>query len=165
MFYFKIIQSLIMLIFFVNCGGSSNPIFDCQGLDCSKKGTLGIGGNQDNNPDPTPDNGPIITFKEVYEKTLKSCSGCHGQADPFSVGLDLSSEVVAYQELTETFSGQKPSVRFVTSKDDHPDSSYLVAKIIPENTHRTGQRMPVGGGLSQEQIDLIKKWITQGAQK
>ena len=42
-----------------------------------------------------------------------------------------------------------------------PDNSWLVRKI--EGTQTSGSRMPVGGTLSQSQIDSIRTWISEGA--
>jgi hypothetical protein len=53
-----------------------------------------------------------------------------------------------------------PSLKRVDPGD--PDNSYLVQKV--EGTAAVGGRMPLGGSrIPQEEIDLIRQWISEGA--
>ena len=57
-------------------------------------------------------------------------------------------------------SHEVPSLKRVKPGD--PGNSYLVQKI--EGTASVGSRMPLGGSpLSADQIALIRRWISEGA--
>ena len=49
---------------------------------------------------------------------------------------------------------------WVTAGD--PSNSYLFHKVAGTASH--GSSMPIGGSMSQNDIDTIELWITQGAQ-
>lgn len=51
---------------------------------------------------------------------------------------------------------------FVRIEPGDPDNSYLVRKV--EGSNIVANRMPLGAApLDQEQIDLIRQWVTDGA--
>ncbi|RMH81451.1 MAG: hypothetical protein D6681_18190 [Calditrichaeota bacterium] len=110
-----------------------------------------------------PDNRqPQATLSEIQRTIFDvtcAISGCHlGASAPF--GLDLS-EGKARGNLVNVPSGERPELLRVKPGD--PDSSYLVKKIegAPDIL---GERMPRGRPpLSAEQIDLIRRWIAEGA--
>jgi len=85
-------------------------------------------------------------------------SGCH--AAPGQHGLILSAGQ-SYSLLVNVNSVEVPSLMRV--RPSLPDSSYLVNKI--EGTQTVGVRMPATGTpLSSSDIQLIRNWITKGAQ-
>lgn len=91
-------------------------------------------------------------------------SGCH--TGPSSAllpsGMDLSSGDASFANLVGISSTQQPALSRVAAGD--PDNSYLVQKI--EGTAASGARMPFGGAaLDQAQIDDIRDWIANGANR
>jgi hypothetical protein len=86
------------------------------------------------------------------------CTSCHaGGAAPEGLRLDAGS---SYDLLVGVPSVQQPSTLRVAPGD--PDASHLIRKL--EGT--AGTRMPLGGPyLDQATIDVIRQWITDGAQR
>ena len=79
-----------------------------------------------------------------------NCTSCHGA----SGGVNLSS----FEALMGS-TGDNYGSNLVVSGD--PDASGLVDKI--EANPQFGSRMPQGGQLSDEEITLIRTWISEGA--
>lgn len=79
-----------------------------------------------------------------------NCTGCHGS----NGGVTLTS----YEALMNS-DGNNYGTNLVVPED--PDASGLVDKIEPNPQH--GNRMPVGGALSDAEIALIRQWISEGA--
>jgi hypothetical protein len=86
------------------------------------------------------------------------CTSCHsGFFAPHSLRLDARN---SYRLLVGTQSAEVPSLQRVKSGD--PDASYLVQKL--EGHAAVGIRMPASGpALATEAIDLIRRWIANGA--
>lgn len=86
------------------------------------------------------------------------CIGCHsGSSPPQGLKLDAAN---SFANLVNVASHEVPSLKRVKPGD--PDHSYLVQKI--EGTAAVGSRMPLNGTpLSADQIALIRRWITEGA--
>ena len=86
------------------------------------------------------------------------CDHCHsGSGAPQGLRLDAGN---SYGDLVDVPSQEVPSLKRVDPGD--PDNSYLVQKI--EGTAAVGGRMPLGGSrIPQEEIDLIRQWISEGA--
>ena len=93
------------------------------------------------------------------------CSGCHSGPTSNSLpsGMNLSNADASFNALVGVPSIQEPALNRVTAGD--PDNSYLVHKI--EGTASTGARMPAGSAppLDQAEIDDIREWITNGAER
>lgn len=89
------------------------------------------------------------------------CTRCHsGAAAPEGLQLDAGH---SYALLVGVPSAEVPGDERVKAGD--PDSSYLILKL--EGTSGiVGARMPFGGPyLPQSTIDVIRQWITNGAQQ
>jgi Ca2+-binding RTX toxin-like protein len=86
------------------------------------------------------------------------CDHCHsGSGAPQGLRLDVAN---SFGDLVDVPSQEVPSLKRVEPGD--PDNSYLVQKI--EGTAAVGGRMPLGGSrLPQAEIDLIRQWISEGA--
>jgi hemolysin type calcium-binding protein len=86
------------------------------------------------------------------------CIGCHsGSSPPQGLKLDAAN---SFANLVNVASHEVPSLKRVKPGD--PDNSYIVQKI--EGTAAVGSRMPLGGSpLSADQIGLIRRWISEGA--
>ena len=106
--------------------------------------------------------GPSALFGTIQETIFTpacATSGCHsGPGAPD--GLDLSAGS-AYADIVNVASVQMPNLRRI--RPGNPDASYLVRKI--EGIGIVANRMPLGGPpLSAQQIDLIRQWVTEGAE-
>jgi hypothetical protein len=107
----------------------------------------------------TPD--PSATLSRVQEEILSpTCAraGCHASADP-QLGLDLSPGRT-YSNVVSVRSAQAGSLNRV--EPFNADSSYLVKKVRGD-PDITGSRMPQGGVLTSEEIQLIVDWVRRGA--
>lgn len=117
---------------------------------------LMVGCHEDNPVDPDEN-----LFDDVQLEVFnKSCVDCHSGSSP-PAGLTLE-EGAAYDAIVGVASTQRPELNRVKPND--PNNSYLFIKItgddrIAPNTFR----MPIGGSLSDEQIQLVEDWIAAGA--
>ena len=106
--------------------------------------------------------GPPAQWAEVRALLSGKCSGCH----PGVVSsLDLRPDV-AYASIVGVRSVEDPALPYVIAGD--PQRSFLYLKIAgwPGNhgSPVVGSRMPLGQGrLAQQQVNLIARWISQGA--
>jgi hypothetical protein len=104
---------------------------------------------------------PSATFTRVQGEVLSvSCAlaGCHAGAAP-QAGLDLSP-AVAYASLVGAPSAQRAELARIQPFD--PDRSYAVLKVRGDPAI-VGARMPLGGTLTQAQVDLLVDWVRRGA--
>ena len=89
-----------------------------------------------------------------------SCVVCHsGAAAPQGLRLDAASSFVNLVGVASTQDGSLLRVA-----PGNPDQSYLIRKL-EGGPNISGGQMPQGGPfLSQATIDVIRQWITEGAQ-
>ncbi len=120
-------------------------------LGCSKSNSPTKPPTVKENPSFAADIQPIFTSNCAF-------TSCH--AAPGQYGLILSAGQ-SYGLLVNVNSAEVPSMMRV--RPSLPDSSYLVVKI--EGRQTIGVRMPASGSpLSSTDIQLIRNWITKGAQ-
>lgn len=105
---------------------------------------------------------PVVTavdFDTQIQPIFTSrCTGCHNVSSA-PHGLILS-EGRSYDLLVNVASKEVPSLKRVKPGD--PNNSYLVQKV--EGTAAVGGQMPLGRTpLTEAQIDLIRDWISEGA--
>ena len=127
-----------LALFMTSCGGDSAT------------GTNGGNGGNGGTQPPEP------TFANVQEIFNNSCggSGCHINRTESGVRLD------GYDNVMNSV-GQQYGTEIVQANE--PDNSPLVDKIEPDP--QFGDRMPQGRSpLTDDQIQLIRDWINQGAQ-
>ncbi len=98
---------------------------------------------------------PALSYAADIEPFLApSCGGCHGGSGGFTLSynnlLANSIDVPAMPRID-------PGV---------PDNSYVWHKLqgTQGSVGGAGSRMPLGGPLSQLELDLIEQWILDGAQ-
>lgn len=93
---------------------------------------------------------------------VQACGDCHGDKRP-KKGLNLLAPNAVAQMLDRP-SQSEPEVVLVKAGD--PAASYLWRKLA--HTHREGKGMPRGlftaSRLPADQLDLVSRWIAQGAQ-
>lgn len=108
--------------------------------------------------EPDPDSG--ATFSGHVQPILNTrcaTAGCHGSVAP-AAGLDLT-EGVARDNLFRD-STQNPEIPLVTP--GNPTNSYLMTKLTADGF--AGKQMPLGSEpLSQEELDVVRLWISYGA--
>jgi hypothetical protein len=110
------------------------------------------------------DGGPVPlepTFASIQQNVFTPiCTSCHaGAAAPTGLRLDEAS---SYAMLVNVASVEVPSLRRV--QPGNPDLSYLIQKL--EGSATVGGRMPLNSPpLPQTTIDVIRQWISQGAQR
>jgi hypothetical protein len=103
-------------------------------------------GNGNNNNNPNPTNDTVYFNTQVLPIIQSSCamSGCHAAVNP-AEGLNLT-----------TYAGIKSVVKSGNAND---------SKLIKEITRTDNKRMPPlpAAPLDNATIELLKKWINQGA--
>jgi hypothetical protein len=108
-------------------------------------------------PAPTPPPAPVVQtpFERDLAPKLAGCLGCHS-ADSQN-GLDLTDLWASVGEPSSQIE------MALIASGDHLQS-YLWHKVA--GTHSIagglGQRMPVGSTWSQDDIDLLARWINLG---
>jgi hypothetical protein len=123
---------------------------------------------------------PKTKFDEAYALIKAStCLSCHGPggAGVLQGKLDLSKPDSAYANLVGVLAtDQKLAPEVLRVKAGNPDSSMLVVKLeaglkgtspkVPGGGPTYYSAMPLSGApLSRAKIDLIRKWIQDGALK
>ena len=109
-----------------------------------------------------PITGPVANndFQEIQDTIFTPiCTTCHiGGGAPQGLRLDAGN---SYALLVNVASAEVPGTLRVSP--GNPNASYLVQKI--EGTALVGVRMPANGPpyLSQDRIDLVRRWIAAGA--
>jgi hypothetical protein len=106
-------------------------------------------------PDPTATLSRLQA--EIFSPTC-ALAGCHASAAP-QLGLDLAPGRT-YSNVVSVRSAQAGNLNRI--EPFNPDSSYLVWKIRGD-PGITDSRMPQGGTLSAEEIQLIVDWVRRGA--
>jgi len=101
---------------------------------------------------------PVDYVADIQAIFSSRCIECHaGASAPH--GLRLSPEN-SYARLVNVASEEVPSLKRVKPRD--PDNSYLIHKVA--GTQAVGGRMPLNRTpLTEEQIALIRRWISEGA--
>ncbi len=110
---------------------------------------------------PPPGDPLIATLPSIQAHIFTPiCTACHaGAAAPEGLMLDAAN---SYGLLVDVPSVQAPDLMRV--EPGNPDDSYLIQKL--EGTAAVGARMPEGGPpLPQSDINVIRQWITEGAQQ
>ncbi len=130
------------------------------GLACSDSTGPNGGGNGGGNGSGTP------TLSGSVQPILSAncaLSGCHAGSSP-ARNMNLSSGQT-FSNTVNVASEQVPTMDRI--EPGQPDQSYLVHMIQGTfgQVGGMGPRMPLGGTpLTQAQIDVIRAWITAGAQ-
>ncbi len=119
-------------------------------------------------PTPTPEATPTVavpSFARIQSEILTprcAVPFCHSGSF-LGGGLSLA-EGISYGQLV----GVEPSVAaaaaagYLRVDAGRPDTSFLLLKLVgPPPAY--GSRMPIGGALSEAQIELVRAWILGGA--
>jgi Bacterial Ig-like domain len=109
----------------------------------------------------TPPEALSADFKSIQDNVFTPiCARCHsGAAAPEGLQLD---EAHSYALLVGVASVEQPSLERVSPGD--PSSSYFILKLT-NGAGIVGAQMPFGGPyLPQSTINVIRQWISDGAQ-
>jgi mono/diheme cytochrome c family protein len=123
--------------------------------------TAGNGEGLDQNGQPIPP-GPTgaSDFQQIQDTIFTPiCSACHiGANAPQGMRLDAAN---SYAMIVGVPSNEVPGLMRINP--GNPDTSYLVQKI--QGNAAQGVRMPANGPpyLTQDQIDLVRRWVAAGA--
>ena len=118
--------------------------------------------------DPTPDTRTITvtaasaqpTFTRVQNEIFTpSCAfvGCHGGPSP-AQGQNLTAGQ-AYANIVNVKANESTLDRI---EPGSPSQSYMWLKVTGDSSI-VGGRMPLGGQLNQQELDLLRDWIEAGA--
>jgi hypothetical protein len=100
-----------------------------------------------------------VTFAEVYRAVLAPCTSCHAGIVARFNGLDLGTQATAYTNLVGVHASGNCSGIFVVRGS--AATSVLYQKVT---SPRCGSLMPQNAPpLSQANLDLLKRWIDEGA--
>ncbi len=108
------------------------------------------------------DAGASISFKKQIQPIFDAnCVACH-QSGSAQEGLVLE-EGKAYANLI-----RKPShqANMALISPGSPQESYLLHKVggSQASAHGRGERMPLGGKLDPQELDLLRAWVAAGAE-
>lgn len=138
---------LLLLSSITACGAGSGEGLNEQGLPIT----------DNNGSEPTPE----VTLAQLQEEIFGAiCAACHTGANA-PRGLRLDSADNAYAYLVNQAADEVPELMRVNP--GNPDDSYIIRKLEGA-ADIVGGQMPLGGPyLTQEQIDKVRAWITNGA--
>lgn len=110
----------------------------------------------------TKTSGGPVDYEQVQALFDTKCAGCHPNV---MASLDLTGER-SYEQLVGVPATEAPTLYRVIAGD--PGNSFLFMKIAGReglgNDPGVGGRMPQGQGpLSATEVDLVRRWIEQGA--
>lgn len=131
---------LVWLLQNTSCKKDSGPIIITPPIDTTKS--------------PTP---VFVSFaNEIQPIFNNNCISCHNQ--DHVTGQDLRPGI-SYSKIVNVVSfGYAPALRV---KPFDADGSVLWNKDAGTGVY--GQQMPLGGFIQKFEMDLIKKWIIEGA--
>lgn len=159
----KTILSLTIAILVTACGAGSGDGLDKNGRpitsSSSSSSVASSDGSNNSSSEPSNDNG--ATLAKVQEEVFGAiCILCHvGGAAP--LGLRLDSEDNSFNFLVGVASIEQSTLQRVNP--GNPDESYIVHKVEGRAGIGGGQ-MPLGlTPLSDDNIQLIRDWIANGA--
>jgi methionine-rich copper-binding protein CopC len=148
--YKTVVASLAAAAALYGCAGNGNGL-DSNGNPIAPGSGSGGGG------------GLTADFQSIQNNVFTPiCTKCHqGASAPQGLQLDATH---SYAALVGVPSSEQPSVLRVEAGD--PDSSYIIRKL-QGTPGISGVQMPADGPpyLPQSTIDVIRQWITNGAQK
>jgi len=135
----------------LTAGANDNVNNWCRGADAYGDGDLGTPGEA---------NRPCYSHDDDIQPIWNTeCSKCHAGDSP-SADLNLAGS--AWDDL---LSWTNPESGLLLVEPASPEDSYLWHKLsgTQEDVGGDGTRMPRGGSLGEDDMDLIHAWILQGA--
>lgn len=119
-------------------------------------------GSTDTSDTDDTDVAPAATFQRVEDEVIKpSCAFSFCHSGGASGGLRLTGDAADdHAALVGVLATGLATETLVIPGD--PDGSYLVKKL-EDASGIAGARMPSGGPLTADQIQLVRDWIADGA--
>lgn len=119
----------------------------------------GGGSSSPTSPTPSASTGVTESFSSIQSQVFNTrCISCHGSVR-LEQGLNLQTN--AYNNLVNRRSTQSTGLFLVSP--GNPEQSYLIHKLDGRSGIQ-GTQMPQGASpLSATDIDVIKRWIQNGA--
>ncbi|MFT4624384.1 MAG: hypothetical protein ACI8PZ_003043 [Myxococcota bacterium] len=135
----------LLVLGLVACGGGDKDT-DSAAPPTTTGGTAG---GIDTGPPPRD-----LTNLDVQPIVDANCGPCHlgGQV---TSGLNLDD----IRGAIGLSSGQLPGLFMV--RCDFPEQSYLLMKV-KDSPEISGQKMPQGGALTDDEIEMLEVWIDEG---
>jgi len=99
-----------------------------------------------------------ITYENVQKIFTIKCIACHNNTAYSLNYLSLEADV-AFDNLINIKSQQRNNIDLI--KPFEPENSYLYMKLIGNDIE--GTKMPQNSALPTREIELIQKWIQEGA--
>jgi len=110
--------------------------------------------------EPTPD--PVSYQEDILPIFVNSCalSSCHVQPAP--TGNMILEAGRAYSQTVDVpASGTYPG--WIRVQPGEPEASLVYRKLVTTGVEGIGDRMPAAGSITGDQIELIRRWIEEGA--
>ena len=110
-------------------------------------------------PAPDSDSKEVLTFTTLWNQVLSvRCEPCHTRRalGGFHIPFETSAENLINQPATSDACDGR--IRVVPGD---PDGSMVLSKITGDNL--CGPLMPLDGDMPAEEIELVRKWIADGA--
>lgn len=136
------------------CGGDGSTL----GPDGTPLGSEDPGAGGPTDSDEPADSSTVTLAQLSAEIFTPTCAaaGCHAASRP-AENMPLTADLIA-AAIIDVPSNQLPDIKRVDP--GNPDGSYLLQKVRGTGA---GAQMPIGGVLSDEQIQRIADWIAAGA--
>lgn len=113
---------------------------------------VGVTVHADDKKSPSPRTGPVSYYKQVRPILQQRCQGCHQPAKA-SGGYVMTS----YEAMLKKGDSDKPGI-----VPGNVEKSFLVAQITAPKGKRPAMP-PKGDPLTDAEVNLIKRWIAEGA--
>lgn len=97
------------------------------------------------------------TFTNVFNVVLSQGCGCHSSG---AGGLSMPNKAAAYANLVGKDAHGPCAGRPLVAANE-AGRSVLLSKLSGDGL--CGARMPIGGVVDAEEVDLIERWIAAGA--
>ena len=104
-----------------------------------------------------------VVQAEILDGT-GSCTNCHTGAGAGPSNLSWDADQYQHVVVDGLESGQGGGL-IVDQNSSTPSDSFLYRKVIGDlpADSSLGSKMPIGGNLTQGDIDIIADWLTKGA--
>ncbi|GAB4289847.1 MAG: hypothetical protein Kow0090_02740 [Myxococcota bacterium] len=142
--------------------GDKNDGTEGEGEEGENEGEEGGGegdgeGNDDDDDDDDSGDGAVSFATDVMPLFQIKCAKCH-------IATDFGGLKIAYENLVNVPSTQSPLDRV---EPGDTAASYLWHKLngTQAEVGGSGVKMPKGGSLTADELQLIKEWIEQGAKE
>jgi hypothetical protein len=129
--------------------------------------SLLLGACEQNEPDPEPRDATWENVREVFDAAGCASESCHGGGAPeANLALD-GTDTDAWEQLVMAPCDNHGAddQGMVRVAPDDIESSFLWTKLtLPSYDSDLGAQMPITGEpLSDEDLDLVRRWIERGA--